>query len=193
MFFVSRILLEHENILRIMAAQVAMRIDWGLTKFDNSKRNKIKLVGVPDGATNLGEEIAKILDFPTIQMAKVSGEIVLVTPINAGDSILLVEDFYSWDRLHRSRPGSAEVPTTRPCHSLRPSDAKPWRLGKRVCRWPRHGQNHFSRRPPGRELEPRRMPTLCHGLGSNQTQGNGGKLAVTDHLSTVDTIGDTLS
>lgn len=90
-FFVSKILLEPQNILQIMAAQVAMRIQWGLDTFATGMPDYI--VGVPDGATSLGEETSKILGIPTIQMAKVDGRIVLETPIEAGKSILLVEDF----------------------------------------------------------------------------------------------------
>lgn len=91
MFFVSRILLEYESILQIMAAQVAMRIRWGLSTIATGMPDYI--VGVPNGATKLGEKIGKILGIPTIQMAKVEGRIVLETPIEAGKSVLLVEDF----------------------------------------------------------------------------------------------------
>ena len=91
MFFVSKILLKPENILQIMAAQVALRIRWGLSTFATGTPDYI--VGVPDGATRLGEEIGKILGIPTIRMAKIDGRIVLETPIETGKSILLVEDF----------------------------------------------------------------------------------------------------
>lgn len=91
MFFVSKILLEPENILQIMAAQVAMKISWGLDTFATGMPDYI--VGVPDGATRLGEETGRILGIPTIQMAKIEGRIVLESPIEADKSILLVEDF----------------------------------------------------------------------------------------------------
>ncbi len=90
-FFVSKILLEPDNILKIMANQIALRIRWVLRAFAYVKPDSI--VGVPDGATKLGEEVGRILGIPTIRMAKIDGQIEPTTPIKAGERILFVEDF----------------------------------------------------------------------------------------------------
>lgn len=91
-FIVSRIFLEHENILKIMANQIAMVF---LEKANRylATRKLDYVVGVPKGATELGLELAKILNVKPALMEKVDGEIVFSTQIKPGDYILVVEDF----------------------------------------------------------------------------------------------------
>jgi len=88
-FFVSRILLEPNNICRIMANQMAMTMK---AKF--LKKNHIQLVaGIPDGATKLGEMVANILGVPHLKMEKVDGKIKLIDEIPPDKNLLLAEDF----------------------------------------------------------------------------------------------------
>lgn len=51
------------------------------------------VAGIPDGATSLGEEVHAIIGGQCAKMEKVDGKITLITPIGAGEKILLVEDF----------------------------------------------------------------------------------------------------
>ena len=86
-FFVSKILLEPENIRQIIAKQMVMIIS------ENIPINMIDyIVGVPDGATKLGEDISKIIGIETIKMEKIDGRISLVSPIKAGKFALPIED-----------------------------------------------------------------------------------------------------
>lgn len=86
-FFVSRILLASENIRRIMAEQMMKRlvvadIEW-----------PTHVAGIPDGATLLGEAVARILGKPHLKLEKVDGKIVLAEPVPARAQVLLAEDF----------------------------------------------------------------------------------------------------
>ncbi|KKW18237.1 MAG: hypothetical protein UY60_C0017G0014 [Parcubacteria group bacterium GW2011_GWB1_50_9] len=86
-FLVSKILLEPENILRIMANQITMRYrDTGGSLPD-------WVAGVPDGATALGKAVTNALGVRNAKMVKVDGRISLVTPIRPTQKLLLVEDF----------------------------------------------------------------------------------------------------
>ncbi|MFA5107571.1 MAG: hypothetical protein WC497_04570 [Patescibacteria group bacterium] len=87
-FFVSRILLAAENIQRIIAGQMARRIE----AFASNPRPTC-VAGVPDGATILGKHLAEILGLDLIEMQKVDGRIQLVSALRANDVLLLVEDF----------------------------------------------------------------------------------------------------
>ena len=90
-FFVSRILLEPPNILDIMAHQVAMKIRNELgTSFVPDH-----IFGIPDGAKVLGDKVAEILGIPAGLMEKVDGKLVLRTPIQPGEMVLFVEDFFT--------------------------------------------------------------------------------------------------
>lgn len=86
-FFVSRILLEPENIRRIIANQIVMKLRAAKVPRPDY------VVGVPDGATILGEEVARIIGARNGIMKKINGRISLVSRIKAGESVLLVEDF----------------------------------------------------------------------------------------------------
>lgn len=88
-FFISRILLEPDNIRMIIAAQIVRKI------FEKITVTEIPdfIVGVPDGATNLGRDIAKILGTNIANMQKIDGKILLTTNIAAKKSVLIIEDF----------------------------------------------------------------------------------------------------
>ena len=86
-FFVSRILLESWNMRVIMVDQIALRFkQLGTAKPD-------WVVGIPDGATELGKEVARALDAKSAEMKKEEGKMVLVSSIGADETLLLIEDF----------------------------------------------------------------------------------------------------
>ncbi|MFA5714605.1 MAG: hypothetical protein WC998_02595 [Candidatus Paceibacterota bacterium] len=85
-FFVSRILLSFKNIRMIISNQMAMKIR-------EAKIQPDRVVGVPNGATELGRDIARILGAKRAKMEKNDGKIVFSTKIKSEDSILIVEDF----------------------------------------------------------------------------------------------------
>ncbi len=86
-FFVSRILLEPENIRHIMAEQIVMQLRAAnISDIDYA-------AGVPDGATELGKVIIKLLGVTEAKFQKSDGRIVLGTEIPNGARLLLVEDF----------------------------------------------------------------------------------------------------
>lgn len=89
-FFISRILLAPENIRWIISTQMSMRIREVLPMRADTPA---WIVGVPDGATRIGEDISRILGSRNADMRKTDGRISLVTQIGPDESILLVEDF----------------------------------------------------------------------------------------------------
>jgi len=91
MFFVSKILLEPDSIMQIISEQIVMKFRKLLCEPDIFMPDYI--VGVPNGATKLGENISKILNIQTIEMKKIDGRILLVTPIKARKIVLIIEDF----------------------------------------------------------------------------------------------------
>jgi len=71
----------------IMADQIALRFkQLGTAKPD-------WVVGIPDGATELGKEVARALDAKSAEMKKEEGKMVLVSSIGADETLLLIEDF----------------------------------------------------------------------------------------------------
>lgn len=88
-FFVSRIMLAEVNIRRIIANQIVMRLEKPLREIGKPSY----VAGVPDGATQLGKDIAEILGVKCAEMQKVEKRIVLVTELHPSESILLIEDF----------------------------------------------------------------------------------------------------
>lgn len=88
-FFISRIFLAEENIRKIISHQMVMR----LKQHPDEIISPNYVVGIPDGATKLGEDIAQILGRKCAEMEKVDGRIRLVTSLLPGEPILLVEDF----------------------------------------------------------------------------------------------------
>lgn len=86
-FLFSKIVLKHPNLRFIMAYQLVMR-------FNQLGIEKPKFVaGIPNGATNLGIDIANIMEIPVAEMIKEDGIIRMVTTFQPKDTILLVEDF----------------------------------------------------------------------------------------------------
>lgn len=86
-FFVSKILLQHPNIRAIMANQLVLRFNQlGIPKPD-------WVAGIPDGATELGQDVARIMGVRNAEMKKEDGRIVLVSSIGPDESILGIEDF----------------------------------------------------------------------------------------------------
>lgn len=86
-FFISRILLSHENIRKIIAHQL-VRV------FKRSKTSKPdRIAGIPDGATELGKDVAIIMGVKYVEMQKIDGKISLTENIPPWMSLLLVEDF----------------------------------------------------------------------------------------------------
>ena len=84
--FVSKILLAHNNILQLVARQMATVLR-RLEVFPDY------VVGVPDGATKLGEAIAHALGTSILPMKKVEGRMLLKTRPLQNKTILIVEDF----------------------------------------------------------------------------------------------------
>lgn len=85
-FIDMKILLQHENIMEIIAHQIVLQIrSLGLTTPD-------RIVGVPNGATELATRIAKMLGTRSVRMEKVGGRMILDTEIPDGTSVLCVED-----------------------------------------------------------------------------------------------------
>lgn len=86
-FFYSKILLESWNMRAVMADQIAIHFRrLGLAKPDWA-------AGIPDGATELGREVARILETKEAEMKKEEGKIILVSSIEAEETLLLNEDF----------------------------------------------------------------------------------------------------
>lgn len=86
-FFVSKILLDKPNIREIIAGQL-VRV---FNRMNIPKPDWV--AGIPDGATKLGEDVARIMGVKLAEMEKMGGKIELVTNIPIGKSLLLVEDF----------------------------------------------------------------------------------------------------
>ena len=85
-FFVSKILLAHNNILQLVARQMATVLR-RLEVFPDY------VVGVPDGATKLGETIAHALGTSILRMEKAEGHMLLKIRPLQNKTILIVEDF----------------------------------------------------------------------------------------------------
>lgn len=86
-FLNSKIVLKHPNIRTIMARQLVLRYnESGLIKPD-------WVAGIPDGATKLGEDVARIMGVKSAEMIKKNGKIKITTVISPGETLLLVEDF----------------------------------------------------------------------------------------------------
>lgn len=86
-FFISRILLQHPNIINLLANQLAIR-------FMQRRIRPDWVAGVPDGATELGQHVARLIGAANnAEMKKEEDRIELVSSIGPGQSMLLVEDF----------------------------------------------------------------------------------------------------
>jgi len=113
-FFVSKILLESSNIREIMAKQMVMRLSEVLLC------DVDYVIGIPDGATSLGESVAKILGTKVATMEKKDGRLVLVTEIEQQSTVLFVEDFCT--RGTGFRKAVLEVLSKEPTASILPFD-----------------------------------------------------------------------
>lgn len=87
-FFFSGAMLSYPNIRMIMADQEVRKIDPFLCGYLPDY-----VGGIPRGATGLGYDVAEILGVKFLEMEKVDGKIRLITSLNPGESILLIEDF----------------------------------------------------------------------------------------------------
>ncbi len=91
-FFVSRILLDPENIRRLVVAQMAMLLKAVMLK-EGKGNSPTHVVGVPKGATVLGEGVGAALGLEVLKMHKTDqGQFVVASPIGATACILVVED-----------------------------------------------------------------------------------------------------
>ena len=86
-FFVSRILLHPWNMRYIMANQIVLRLR------EANIQQPDYVVGIPDGATTLGEEVTWMLGSKRALMEKVDGRICFQTYPNPDANLLLIEDF----------------------------------------------------------------------------------------------------
>ncbi|MBI4085346.1 MAG: hypothetical protein HY432_02465 [Candidatus Liptonbacteria bacterium] len=86
-FFVSKVLLKHSNLRRIIAWQIVGQLHAAeITRPDY-------VAGIPDGAKALGTEVAEIMGAPEVWLEKENGRIVLPVGVPDGARLLLVEDF----------------------------------------------------------------------------------------------------
>ncbi len=86
-FFYSKLLLGPANVREIMARQLVMLFnELGIAKPD-------RIVGIPDGATELGKEVADLLGVSYAEMKKEDGRITLESSIAADETVLIIEDF----------------------------------------------------------------------------------------------------
>ena len=92
-FFVSRIMLQYPDIRAIMADQLVLRFQAENTLNQLMLPRPDWVAGIPDGATELGQDVAKALGVRTAEMKKEDGRIVLVSSIGPGEILLLIEDF----------------------------------------------------------------------------------------------------
>ena len=91
-FIVSAILLEPDNICQIIVNQMAMRLQPIFDKLGKSDW----ICGVPKGATELGKRLGIFFGIQIAEMKKDDkGEMVLLTSIGLGDSIVVVDDIFT--------------------------------------------------------------------------------------------------
>jgi len=89
-FFYSDVFLASPNIMKIMAMQLVRLFNESGLPIPNW------IVGIPKGAKELGDEVAKILQTKSAVLEKKENkEMVLISDIVEGDSVLMVDDFSS--------------------------------------------------------------------------------------------------
>jgi len=85
-FIIAREFLKYPAIRMIMAEQLVMHFDrLGIADPDC-------VTGIPNGATELGRDVSKILRSRFVRMEKINGQIKMVDKIPPGNSLLIVED-----------------------------------------------------------------------------------------------------
>ena len=85
-FLAMKMLLEIENIRKLMAYQLALVFRNSVIPRPN------RLVGVPDAATKLAEDLASILGLATVSAKKAEGRITITDKIEDYEPLLPVED-----------------------------------------------------------------------------------------------------
>lgn len=86
-FFYSKKVLESDNLCKILANQIAQRfLHTGFGKPDY-------VIGIPDGASKLGEHVAGALDAELVEVKKDGSSFIILTDLQPGKSVLVVEDF----------------------------------------------------------------------------------------------------
>ena len=86
-FFNSKIFLANDNIREIITRQLVMRY-----RLQPSAERPDWVVGIPDGAAELGKDVARILKSRPAVMTKENGLMKLESRIGAYESVLMVED-----------------------------------------------------------------------------------------------------
>jgi orotate phosphoribosyltransferase len=85
-FLAFKMLLEIENIRKLMAHQLKLKFKREITIRPSH------LVGIPDAATKLAEDLADILGLKTVSVRKVEGRITVMDQLSERDRLLIVED-----------------------------------------------------------------------------------------------------
>jgi len=88
-FLISKILLKSDNIRQLMAFQLQLRFIQHAIGWPDY------LVGIPDGATKLAENLGDIMGVKVVEMKKNKrdGRITITGSLQYGSKVLLVEDF----------------------------------------------------------------------------------------------------
>ena len=86
-FFNSKIFLSNDNVREIVARQLVMRY-----RLQPSAERPDWVVGIPDGAKELGKDVARILKSRLAVMTKENGQMKLESRISPYASVLMVED-----------------------------------------------------------------------------------------------------
>jgi len=90
-FFMSRAVLQYSNLRKLIANQMVMKLE----EFHSTFARPNIVCGIPDGAKELGDNIAQILGLPVCEMVKdkETGKLRLITEVRPGLVVLQVEDF----------------------------------------------------------------------------------------------------
>jgi orotate phosphoribosyltransferase len=86
-FLNSHEVLVHDNIRMVIANKLTT--EWEILRLPRPDY----VAGIPRGATELGKDVAQIMKVPVVDMTKEEDGIKLVSTIEPGKSLLLVEDF----------------------------------------------------------------------------------------------------
>lgn len=86
-FLFSKAALQYFNICRIMARQLVLR--WSALRLPEPDW----VIGIPNGATILGEHVAYLMGAKLAEMVKEGGRIKMVSKIPPDETLLFVEDF----------------------------------------------------------------------------------------------------